>query len=210
MDQTWFQNYQGLKAPLDSGPFLRAAQTLTDWSSKGYLPPDASGLKDADAQVMFTSGKAPMYIGGTWNLGAMSKNVTTFKWSEFLLPTPRYTVGSTGSLWVVPSRSTNKELAYDFISLALSPKFQTEESNNGGIAINADPSTITNPVGQRASELFGQIAAKGGLGYYLGWPVPGFRDVLTQAYTGLIAGSLTPQKFADQIKAAYDDYQASQ
>ena len=36
-DDTWVQNYQGLKAPLDGAPYLYAAQTLLDWVSKGYI-----------------------------------------------------------------------------------------------------------------------------------------------------------------------------
>jgi raffinose/stachyose/melibiose transport system substrate-binding protein len=210
IDQTWFENYQGLKTPLDPAPFLYAAQTLTNWMGKGYVPKDASGLKDDDAKTLFTSGKSPMYVGGTWNLGSFAGTIKGFKWSQFLLPTPRYTTASTGNLWVVPARSKNKELAYDFISLMLSPKFQTELSNNGSIAIAADPSTITNPIGQREASLFGQITAKGGLGFYLGWPVPGFRDVLVQKFTGLMAGSLAPTQFAADIKATYDDTQSSQ
>ena len=34
-DDTWISNYQGLKAPLDTAPYLFAAQTLTDWLAKG-------------------------------------------------------------------------------------------------------------------------------------------------------------------------------
>jgi raffinose/stachyose/melibiose transport system substrate-binding protein len=210
IDQKWFENYQGLKAPLDSAPFLYAAKALTDWMSKGYVPKDASGLKDDDAKTLFTSGKSPMYISGTWNLGSFASTIKGFKWSQFLLPTPRYTTASTGNLWVVPARSKHKELAYDFISLMLSPKFQTELSNNGAVAIAGDPSKITNPIGQRQASLFGQITSKGGLGFYLGWPVPGFRDVLIQKFTGLMAGSLTPEQFAADIKATYDETQANQ
>jgi len=59
-DDTWVQNYQGLKTPLDEAPYLAAAQTLTDWLSKGYISKDSTGLKDTDAANLFTSGKAPI------------------------------------------------------------------------------------------------------------------------------------------------------
>ena len=106
-DDTWVQNYQGLKTPLDEAPYLSAAQTLTDWLSKGYISKDSTGLKDADAANLFTSGKAPIYVSGTWNLGTFASTIKGFQWGQFLLPTPKYSVGSTGNLWVVPKGAKN-------------------------------------------------------------------------------------------------------
>jgi len=209
-DDTWIQNYQGLKAPLDGAPYLYAAQTLVDWVNKGYISKDSTGMKDPDAALLFTSGKAPMYVSGTWNLGSFSSTIKDFKWGQFVIPTPKYSVGSTGNLWVVPKGSKNPDLAAQWISLTLSPKYQTELANNGGIAIAADPATITNPVGKNAIAVFNQIADKNGLGFYPDWPVPGYYDVLNQKDTGLFQGTLTPEQFVEQIKKVYDDVQSSQ
>ncbi|MEO8757110.1 MAG: extracellular solute-binding protein [Devosia sp.] len=209
-DDTWIQNYQGLKEPLDGAPYLYAAQTLVDWVSKGYISKDSTGMKDPDAALLFTSGKAPMYVSGTWNLGSFSSTIKDFKWGQFVIPTPKYSVGSTGNLWVVPKGSKNPDLAAEWISLTLSPKYQTELANNGGIAIAADPATITNPVGKNAIAVFNQIADKNGLGFYPDWPVPGYYDVLNQKDTGLFQGTLTPEQFVEQIKKVYDDVQSSQ
>jgi len=209
-DDTWIQNYQGLKAPLDGAPYLYAAQTLVDWVSKGYISKDSTGMKDPDAALLFTSGKAPMYDSGTWNLGNFASTIKGFKWGQFVIPTPKYSVGSTGNLWVIPKGAKNKDLAAEWISLTLSPKYQTELANDGGVAIAADPATITDPVGKNAAAVFKQISDKNGLGFYPDWPVPGYYDVLNQKDTGLFQGTLTPQQFVDQIKKAYDDAQASQ
>lgn len=209
-DDTWIQNYQGLKEPLDGAPYLYAAQTLVDWVNKGYISKDSTGMKDPDAALLFTSGKAPMYVSGTWNLGSFSSTIKDFKWGQFVIPTPKYSVGSTGNLWVVPKGSKNPDLAAEWITLTLSPKYQTELANNGGIAIAADPATITNPVGKNAIAVFNQIADKNGLGFYPDWPVPGYYDVLNQKDTGLFQGTLTPEQFVEQIKKVYDDAQASQ
>ena len=209
-DDTWIQNYQGLKEPLDGAPYLYAAQTLVDWVNKGYISKDSTGMKDPDAALLFTSGKAPMYVSGTWNLGSFSSTIKDFKWGQFVIPTPKYSVGSTGNLWVVPKGSKNPDLAAEWITLTLSPKYQTELGNNGGVAIAADPSTITNPVGKNAIAVFNQIASKNGLGFYPDWPVPGYYDVLNQKDTGLFQGTLTPEQFVEQIKKVYDDVQSSQ
>ena len=209
-DDTWIQNYQGLKAPLDTAPYLYAAQTMVDWENKGYISKDSTGLKDTDAANLFTSGKAPIYVSGTWNLGAFSSTIKGFQWGQFLIPTPKYSVGSTGNLFIVPKGSKNPDLAEQFITLLLSAKYQTELANDGGVAIAADPSTITNPVGQSANSVFKQISDKQGLGFYPDWPVPGYYDVLNQKDEGLMNGTLTPQQYADAIKKVYDDAQANQ
>ena len=209
-DDTWIQNYQGLKAPLDTAPYLFAAQTMVDWVNKGYVSKDSTGMKDPDALLQFTSGKAPIYISGTWNLANIAANAKTFKWGQFVVPTPKYSVGSTGNLWVIPAGAKNKDLAADWISLTLSPKYQTELANDGGVAIAADPATVTNPVGQNAAAVFKQISDKNGLGFYPDWPVPGFYDVLIQKVSGLLQGTTTPEQFVEQIKQTYDDAQENQ
>ena len=48
----------------------------------------------------------------------------------------------------------------------MSPKYQTELANDGGVAIAADPATITDPVGKNAAAVFKQISDKNGLGFY--------------------------------------------
>ncbi len=209
-DDTWIQNYQGLKEPLDGAPYLYAAQTLTDWLAKGYITKDSTGMNDDDASLQFTSGASPIYVSGTWNLGNFSANIKDFKWGQFVIPTPKYSVGSTGNLWIIPKGSKNPELAKEFISLLLSTKYQTEQANNGGVSFAADPAGVTNPVGANASAVFAQIAAKQGLGFYPDWPVPGFYDVLNQKDTGLLQGTLTPEQFVEEVKSVYDDAQASQ
>lgn len=209
-DDTWVQNYQGLKAPLDTAPFLFAAQTMVDWVAKGYVGKDSTGINDDDAALQFSTGKSPIYISGTWNLGRFNSTIKDFKWGQFVVPTPKYSVGSTGNLWVIPKGSSNPDLAQEWISLLLSPKYQTEQANNGGVSIAADPATVTNPVGQNAAAVFKEIADKQGLGFYPDWPVPGFYDVLIQKVSGLLQGSTTPEEFADELKQTYDDAQANQ
>ncbi|WDR04772.1 extracellular solute-binding protein [Devosia rhodophyticola] len=209
-DDAWIQNYQGLRAPLDTAPFLYAAQTMVDWVANGYVSKDSTGMNDDDAALQFMSGKAPIYISGTWNLGKFNSNIKDFKWGQFLVPTPKYSVGSTGNLWVVPKGSKNVELAEEFISLTLSPKYQTEMANAGGVAIAADPATITNPVGKNAASVFKEISDKNGLGFYPDWPVPGFYDVLIQKVAGLLQGTSTPDEFVAQLKQVYDDAQENQ
>jgi raffinose/stachyose/melibiose transport system substrate-binding protein len=210
-DDTWVKNYQGLKAPLDTKPFLFAAQKIVDWVGKGYISKDSTGLKGTGgADNLFSSGKSPMFVSGTWNNGNFNSTIKNFKWSQFIFPTPKYSTGSTGSMFMVPKSAKNKDLAYEFIDLVLSKENQNLQANLGGVAIAADPAAITDEVGKRNVEIFNTISGKGGLGFYPDWPVPGYYELLIQATTGLVNGSTTPEQFADRLKKAYDDAQAAQ
>ncbi|WP_337269275.1 ABC transporter substrate-binding protein [Oryzifoliimicrobium ureilyticus] len=208
-DDTWVKNYQGLKAPLDTKPFLFTAQKIADWIKKGYISKDATGLKDIDVAGLFAAGKAPMLVAGTWNNGKFAAGIKNFQWNQFLFPTPQYSVGSTGNLFVVPKSAKNKEYAYDFIDILLSKENQNLQANYGGVAVAADPANITDPIGKRNVEMFKQIADKNGLGFYPDWPVPGYYELLNQADTGLFSGSITPEQFVERLKKAYDDEQSS-
>lgn len=206
----WISNYQGLKAPLDTKPFLWAAQKIQDWVSKGYLSKDATGMKGDDAIAQFTTGKFPMFVTGTWSTGPLANSVKTFKWDQFVFPTTKYSVGSTGSLFVVPANAENKDLAYDFIDIVIGKQNQTEQANAGGVALAADVAAVSDPVGKKVSATFAEIAGKGGLGFYPDWPAPGYYETMVQACTALVAGTATPEEFVDRLKVAYDDAQTNQ
>ncbi len=205
----WVANFQGLKAPLDTSPFLFAAQKLQDWVKKGYISKDSTGLKADDMANLFTSGKSPMVVTGTW-YGAQFGAIKDFKASQFLFPGNVYSPASTGNLWVVPKSAANKDLAYDFIDITLSKDNQALFGNSGGLPIAADPAAVTDPVGHTEVTLFNQLVAQNGLGFYPDWPVPGFYDVVLQGTEAVIAGTATPQQFADRLKKAYDDVQSQQ
>ena len=206
---TWVSNFQGLKAPLDTAPFLFAAQKLQEWVQKGYISKDSTGLKATDMAGLFTSGKSPMVVTGTW-YGAAFGAVKDFKVSQFLFPGNIYSPASTGNLWVVPKSAQNKDLAYDFIDITLSKENQALFGNSGGLPIAADAASVTDPVGHTEVTLFNQLESQNGLGFYPDWPVPGFYDVVLQGTEAVIGGTATREQFADRLKKAYDDVQSAQ
>lgn len=202
-DAKWVADFEGVKGPLDPAPFLYAGQVLQDWVKKGYISKDSTGMKVDDMTAQFTSGKSPFVVTGTWFATAFA-NVKTFHAGQFLFPGSQFAPGSTGNLWVVPKSAKNKDLAYDFIGITLSPKIQTMMGNQGGLPIAANPADITDPVGKTTTTLFNQLVKQNGLGFYPDWPVAGFYSVVLQATQAVIGGSITPEQFAQQLKKAYD------
>ncbi|MBU1175890.1 MAG: extracellular solute-binding protein [Alphaproteobacteria bacterium] len=206
-DADWIANFEGVKQDLDTAPFLAAGQMLVDWVSKGYISTDATGMNADDMTNQFMAGASPFVVGGTW-LSTSYGNIEAFTASQFLFPGQKYAPGSTGNMWVVPVNAKNKEAAYDFIEITLSPDVQNIMGNEGGLPIAANSDTVTNPVGKTTTALFGELVSRGGLGYYPDWPVPGFYNEVLQATQAVIGGTATPEEFAARLKAFYDEGRA--
>ncbi|BCP54230.1 sugar ABC transporter substrate-binding protein [Kaistia sp. 32K] len=204
-DPEWVANYQGLKAPLDTAPYLYGAQKLQEWVQKGYVSKDATGLKAQDMANLFMAGKAPMIISGTWFAGEFKSKIDGFEWGHFLFPGKNISAGSTGNIWVVPKNGKNKELAYEFIDLTLTKANQALLGNSGGVPVAADPSDVTDPVGNMLTSGFKTLSDRDGLGFYPDWPAPGYYNLLMQKTQALIGGSLTPEAFIEAIAGPYNE-----
>ena len=203
-DDAWIANYEGVKTELDTTPLVEGAKVLKEWLDKGYISSDANGM-NPDAMVSaFEAQSSPFMFGGSW-LANREINLETFKVGQFLLPEHKYAPGSTGNMWIVPANAKNKDLAYDFIGITLTPEIQNLMGNSGGLPVAADSAALTDPVGKMETSLFGELVARGGLGYYPDWPVPGFYNELTQALQGVIGGTATPEEFGARLKKFYDD-----
>jgi raffinose/stachyose/melibiose transport system substrate-binding protein len=109
-DHDWLDSYFGLKKPLDTSsdsPITKAAESMADWTKKGYIDKLSSGLKAEDAWALFRSGKAPITYAGTWMAGDFKDKITSFKWGQFLMPGSGINPGSGGNIWVVPTKADN-------------------------------------------------------------------------------------------------------
>lgn len=203
-----FQLYQG-DVDFQGPEFSFAAQRLAEWVAKGYISADATGLKAEDMGVAFTNGTYPIMISGSWWYGRFMEEITGFEWGTFLFPGNKLHPGSSGNLWVVPASSPNKDLAYDFIDITLKQNIQNILGNEGGVPINADVSQITDPKAQELIGSFSAIVEGDGLAFYPDWPAPGYYDVLVAGVQELIAGTLTPEAFLENIAVPYEENKAA-
>jgi raffinose/stachyose/melibiose transport system substrate-binding protein len=206
-DRSFVDNYQLYKNPVDfqADPLKYGAETFDQWVKKGYVSQESASLKAEDMGTGFIGGKCPMIVSGSWWYGRFAEEITGFDWGTFLFPGSKLSLGSSGNLWVVPEASKNKELAYDFIDITMSPEVQALLGNSGGIPVAADPSTITDPKNQELIANFNKITAADGLAFYPDWPVPGYYDVLVSGFQSLINQSKTPAEVLDQISGPYQE-----
>ncbi|MCB9078310.1 MAG: extracellular solute-binding protein [Anaerolineaceae bacterium] len=210
-DRDLINNFQLLQGDVDfHGPaFTFGSEKLVEHVQKGYYRADATGISNEDANAAFVQGQHPMVLTGSWQYGAFLDQINDFEWGIFIMPGKTLNTGSGGNLLVVPQNAANKDLAYDFIDLALGENAQTVMANAGGVPVNADLSKIENKDVLALNEAFNTILANDGLAFYPDWPVPGYMDTLGGGLQQLIGGAMTPAEFLDSIAAPYNDYKTS-
>lgn len=204
-DRSWvdaYELYQG-KTDFHDAAWTYGATTFADWVKKGYIGKSSSGAKAEDAGLAFIQGKNPLLFSGSWWYGRF-KAENKFAWGTMLWPGSNLTLGSGGNLWVVPKGSRNKDLAYDFIDITLSPEIQNLLGNKGGVPVAADPKAITDPQSQSLIADFNTVSGRDGLAFYPDWPAPGFYDVLVSETQKLITGSEKPDAYLGALQKAYD------
>ncbi|KQO97066.1 ABC transporter substrate-binding protein [Leifsonia sp. Leaf264] len=203
----WVTDYQTYTGPVDfhDEDFTFATETIADWVDKGYISKSSTGLKAEDAGVSFIKGDAPIFYSGSWWYGRFVSEIKNFEWSSFLLPGSDMAPGSSGNLWVVPENSENKDLAYKFIDITMSPKIQAIIGNNGGIPVAADPADITDAKSQELIANFNTLTDRDGLAFYPDWPTPTFYDELNAGLQELVNGTKSPSEVLDELGTAYQD-----
>jgi len=210
-DRDWvdaFELYQG-EVDFHGPEFTFAAERMVEWVEKGYIDRNATGIPAEDMGVAFENGEFPMMMSGSWWYGCFMDEIQDFEWNTFLWPGNTLNAGSGGNIWVVPANSPNKDLAYDYIDITMSPEIQSILGNAGGIPVNADLEQITDPKISALIENFNAIIAADGFAFYPDWPAPGYYDILVSGVQELIAGTMTPTEVLDFLAEPYFEYRAT-
>lgn len=181
------------------------ANRLVEWVKKGYIGKEAISMKAEDMGVAFSNGSYPLMISGSWWYGRFMNEIKNFEWGIFLFPGNNLHPGSGGNIWVVSAKSKNKDLAYDFIDITLSPEIQTILANAGGIPVNADVSKITDIKIKELVENFEKIVKTDGLAFYPDWPAAGYYDTLVANVQELMGGTKNVAQFLESIGKAYSE-----
>jgi raffinose/stachyose/melibiose transport system substrate-binding protein len=209
-NRDWVNNYELYNGKVDfHGPELTYGATkFADWVSKGYISKNSANVKAQDMGNAFQQGKNPIMISGSWWYGAFKTEIKNFQWGTFLFPGNALDPGSSGNLWVVPTKSKNKDMAYDFINITMQPDIQDLLGNSGGVPVASDNSKITDPKNKELIDNFDKLTQQDGLAFYPDWPAPTMYDALVSAVQELITQKKSPTQFLDEIAKPYNDYVA--
>lgn len=209
-DRDWvnaFELYQG-EVDFHGPEFTFAAEKMVDWVDRGYIEEAAVGMPAEDMGIGFMNGDYPIMMSGSWWYGRFMSEIDGFEWGIFLMPGNTLNAGSGGNIWVVPANAENKDLAYEFIDLTMSPEIQTILGNAGGIPVNADLDQITDPKARELIENFNAIGEADGFAFYPDWPVPGYYDILVSGIQELLAGTMTVDETLDFLAEPYNEHLA--
>ncbi|MFC5788781.1 ABC transporter substrate-binding protein [Agromyces tardus] len=210
-DRSFVDDYQLYTGDVDwQGPEISyATETIKDWTDKGYISTDASGIKAEDAGVEFINGDYPIFFSGSWWHNRFATEIDGFEWGTFLFPGAEMSPGSAGNMWVVPENAKNKELAYEFIDITMRPEIQALIGNNGGVPVAADPADITDEKSAELIANFNALTERDGIAFYPDWPTPTFYDQLNAGLQELVNGTKSPaevqQQLGEQYQAGVDD-----
>jgi raffinose/stachyose/melibiose transport system substrate-binding protein len=205
-DRKQIDDFMFLKGKVDfsADPWKKGVDEFQDWIDKGYLGTDLAGLTYEQANVNFLSGKTGMLI---WNNGVFSRvaDQKSFPWGYFTLPGANMSMGSSGHLWGVPAKAANKDLAYDWIDITLSPEVQNKIGELGGLPLAGDSTKIADPVTRAYTERFDQLVKDDTLTFYPDYPVPGFLDFIQTNMAAMSNKNETADEYTAKLQAFYDD-----
>jgi len=204
-DRDWVDAYQLYTDEVDwQGPEVTfATETIADWTDKGYISTDATGLAAEDAGVAFINGTYPIFFSGSWWHGRFDTEITGFEWGTFLFPGEGMSPGSAGNMWVIPERAQNAELAEQFIDITMRPEIQALMGNSGGVPVAADPADIEDELSAELIANFNTLNERDGIAFYPDWPTPTFYDELNAGLQELLNGTKSPAEVQDQLGQQY-------
>ncbi|HQY99622.1 MAG TPA: extracellular solute-binding protein [Propionicimonas sp.] len=203
-DRSFVDAYQLFKADVDfQGTQMTAGTTtLSDWIKKGYVTKNVASLKAEDMGVAFIKGKYPMMVSGSWWFGRLATEMKS-DWGMFTFPGNKLHPGSSGNIWVVPTKAKNADLAKEFIDITLSADVQNVLAEKGGLPVAGDTSVITDEKVKLLTENFKSILDQDGLAFYPDWPVPGFYDVIVAQLQALANGNKDVPATLEGLGKAY-------
>lgn len=204
-DRQFVSDYEMYANPVDfhDAALTFGATEFQKWMQNKYLTKAEVSLTAENAGQAWEAQKYPIFISGSWWFGRFMTEVSKFKWGTFLFPGNTLAPGSSGNIWVVPTKSKNPDMAENFIDITLQQPAQNIMGRAGGIPVNADPSAIADPHLQELNSNFQALLKGDGLAFYPDWPVPGFYNVLVSNVQNLMNGT-DPSKFLDSLGTAYN------
>jgi raffinose/stachyose/melibiose transport system substrate-binding protein len=204
-DREAIDDFMFLREDVDfsADPWAAGTEKFQEWIEAGYVGEQLGGLSFEQATVNFLSGEAAML---PWNNGQFSRirEQAEFDWGFFTLPGANMTMGSSGHLWGVPANAKNKELAYDWIDITLSPEVQNLIGEQGGLPLAGDTEAISDDLTRELTERFDELVADDVLTFYPDYPVPGFLDFIQQHMQSMSNGNETAEEYLSEMQDFYD------
>ncbi|MBA2529899.1 MAG: extracellular solute-binding protein [Euzebyales bacterium] len=173
---------------------------------KPFLPPDVAGVAYTDAQTLFTTGKAAMYPGGSFELGFFRTQAPDMEIGVFSVPPPPgspvdtpLVPGWADGSWGVNADSPDREAALELVRWMASQEFGQQFTDELG-QISAVPGT--EPTDEVLAEIVDAYAEHPApylllVDYRYGEPMG--TDLMAEGMQELLLGKAEPADVAKKV-----------
>ncbi|UHA75507.1 extracellular solute-binding protein [Paenibacillus sp. 481] len=189
---------------------IEAFKRLQELQTKGYIDPNALGLKYSQGQANFYTGKAALLFDGSWAINALVGDTSTvkdhagfFRFPDVGGPGDGYINGGWSNGYGFSAAVKDKEL--ETVKAFIKNFYTIENQKRGLVETSRIPSmkNITNIEGANAlvkSVGEAQGAAKGAFPAYDSLVQPKIKVTLESTMQELIGGEITPEKAAERMQ----------
>ncbi|MEO3867253.1 extracellular solute-binding protein [Nonomuraea sp. B12E4] len=199
-------------ATIETDGARKAAETLTGWVRKGYVPAAANATADTDAQAEFAGGKSAFLITGNWAAAALEKQMGDDV-GFFLMPgptaePPKVASGSSVS-YAISSKTQHPNVAAAFLDYLSSPEAAKVQFEAGFMPVDTktDMGGAGLPVEIKAA--FTPVAQANGIVPFADYASPGMIDKLTPGVQGLISGKMATAGFLSSLQQSWNEHHGS-
>ena len=178
-----------------------------------YMHPGASGITYPDGKILFETGQAAIYPGGSWEISGFDAN-TDFEFSAFRTPRPDgqdkcYIVDHIDIAIGLNPASPNAEAARTFLSWVASPAFAGIYTGalSGFFSLQDTPVEYDHPVAQQFVSWRQDCESANRTGYEaLDSGDPEFPIELREVSNAIILGDMTPEDGAQRLQDGLDSW----
>ena len=196
-------------ADIKSPEAVKAAGTLQDWATKGYLPADVNALDSTAALTRFTGGTGVFFSSGNWGAtpvwAALGKDVTFIPFGG---ADAKSAVGLSDPVqYVIPTKAKHADAAAGFMNWVNSDaKARGLVLSSLGLVPGGQAAYIQAPsaLASETVKTFNVIAAAKGLAPFMGNATSSmFSDTLTPQLQLLLGSKTTPDDFVAKLQSDY-------
>lgn len=172
-----------------------------------FLPDGQEALVYYDSQVLFETGQAAMWMGGSWDIPVFQQEITDFDWGVFATPAaagqPQYVTFHLDAGMGINAASEHKEEARILLEWMSGPTFAKLLANSlpGMFPIHLTAPEVDNVY---AAEF---LALNQGRGTDVRWAWDGLLDGTPDGYTLMQDGTIAVIKGTKTAQEAADDLQ---
>lgn len=178
---------------------------------KPYFPDNFTGLSATDAQALFFTEQAAMYIGGSWDLQVIRDKNKNLDFDFFPVPPQSSGGKATLTTWVdgsygVNKNSKHKAEAMKFMEFMTTKEFGQVFADNFGRVSAVKGVSPQDPIVKKMAELSESVGTPYMILIYFAQGNPSTKKVLENELQGMLLNKATPQQVAQKVQGSADSW----